>query len=202
MALNDTLDQLRNFDFNDLDFSNPGIWPTPVKIIALVIVFAIVIAGGYFALLTDKQTELERLQAREASLKQEMTNKWDQSVSLEALRAQRDEINARFGALLRQLPGDTEVPGLLEDITLTALDSGLSIERIELQAERRAEFYVELPMTIQVSGSYHNIGGFVSGVANLSRIVTLHDFTLAPQGSPDNLRMTIQAKTYRYQEGR
>jgi type IV pilus assembly protein PilO len=202
MALSDSIQQLRDINLSELDLNNIGSWPGVVKAGALLIVFAIMLALGYFLLLTDKQSELERLQAREDNLKQEMTSKFDQSVALEALRAQRDEINERFGALLRQLPGDTEVPGLLEDITFTALDNGLLIERIELEQEKKAEFYVELPMTITVSGGYHNIGAFVSGVANLSRIVTLHDFSIAPQGSPDSLRLTILAKTYRYQEGR
>jgi type IV pilus assembly protein PilO len=202
MALKDTLEQLRGIELSELDFNNVGAWPGVVRGGALTIVFVLVLAGGYFLLLTDKQSELERLQAQESGLKQEMTSKWDQAVNLEALRQQRDEITDRFGALLRQLPSDTEVPGLLEDITLTALDNGLQIESIELQPERQAEFYIELPMTITVAGGYHNIGAFVSGVSNLSRIVTLHDFTIAPQGSADNLRMTILAKTYRYQETR
>jgi type IV pilus assembly protein PilO len=202
MALKDSLEQLRTLELSELDFNNVGTWPGVVKGGALLLVFGIVLAGGYFLLLTDKQSALERLQTQEANLKQEMTSKWDQAANLEVLRRQRDEINERFGALLRQLPSDTEVPGLLEDITLTALDNGLQIESLELQQERQAEFYIELPMTITVQGGYHNIGAFISGVANLSRIVTLHDFTIAPQESPDNLRMTILAKTYRYQESR
>jgi len=103
-----------------------------------------------------------------------------------------------FGALLRQLPSDTEVPGLLEDITRTALDNELKIESISLQSERQTEFYVELPIDIVVEGDYHKIGSFVSGVANLSRIVTLHDFVIAPQNSSMELKMVIMAKTYRY----
>ncbi len=202
MALQDSLDQLRNFELGDLDVNNIGAWPTPVKAIVLLIVFAIVLGGGYFFFLTDVQNRLERLQNQEVTLKRDMETKWDQAANLDLLRQQRDEINERFDAILRQLPTDTEVPGLLEDITLTALDNGLQISSIDLQAERRAEFYIELPMTITVSGGFHDIGAFVSGVANLSRIVTLHDFTIAPQSSPENLRMTILAKTYRYQEDR
>ena len=109
-------------------------------------------------------------------------------------------MQATFGALLRQLPSDTEVPGLLEDITRTALDHELTIESITLQPERRTEFYVELPIDIVVGGDYHKISSFVSGVANLSRIVTLHDFKIAPASSPTDLKMTILAKTYRYLE--
>ncbi len=202
MALQDTLDQLRNLDVNDLDINDIGSWPAVVKGLLLFILFALVLVGGYFLMLTDKQTQLEAAQRQETTLKQEMTSKWDQAANLAEFRRQKEEINERFGTLLRQLPSDTEVPGLIEDITRTAVDNQLQIESIDLQAERRSEVFIELPMNITVSGEFHNIGAFVSGVANLSRIVTLHDFTIQPQGSPDNLRMTIQAKTYRYQEGR
>ena len=107
-------------------------------------------------------------------------------------------MEATFGALLKQLPSDTEVPGLLEDITRTAIDNELVIESIDLQPERRTEFYVELPIDIVVEGDYHKIGAFVSGVANLSRIVTLHDFEVRPESSVNHLKMNILAKTYRY----
>ena len=107
-------------------------------------------------------------------------------------------MEATFGALLKQLPSDTEVPGLLEDITRTAIDNELVIESIDLQPERRTEFYVELPIDIVVEGDYHKIGSFVSGVANLSRIVTLHDFDVKPESSVNHLKMSILAKTYRY----
>ncbi len=103
-----------------------------------------------------------------------------------------------FGALVKQLPSDTEVPGLLEDITRTAIDNDLTIESIDLAQERITEFYAELPIDIIVEGDYHKIGSFVSGVANLSRIVTLHDFNITPSGSVQNLTMNIRAKTYRY----
>jgi type IV pilus assembly protein PilO len=109
-------------------------------------------------------------------------------------------MEATFGTLLKQLPQDTEVPGLLDDITRTALDNELTIESIDLQTEKQLEFYVELPIDIVVEGNYHKIGSFISGVAALSRIVTLHDFQLEPQGSPINLKLKILAKTYRYLE--
>ena len=201
MALQDTLEQLQNFDLGDLDMNNVGSWPTPVKVIVMVLVFAAVVGGGYYALLTDKLATLERAEVKETDLRQEYERKSADAANLEAYRAQKAEMEATFGALLRQLPSDTEVPGLLDDITRTALDNELTIESIELQAERKTEFYVELPIDIVVEGSYHKIGSFISGVANLSRIVTLHDFVVTPQdGNPDDLRMTILAKTYRYLE--
>ena len=109
-------------------------------------------------------------------------------------------MEATFGALLRQLPSDTEVPGLLEDITLTALDNGLKILSVDLETERAAEVYVELPITVTVEGGYHQFGQFVSGVSSLPRIVTLHDFRIVPKTGPTDLTMTILAKTYRYLE--
>lgn len=200
MALQDTIEQLQNFDFNELDVNNIGSWPTPVKAILMMILFVAVLGGGYYLHLTDKQTMLERVEVEEVNLRKDYESKSRQAANLDAYRRQREEMKATFGALLRQLPSDTEVPGLLEDITRTAVDNELTIESINLQNERQTEFYVELPMDIVVEGSYHKIGSFVSGVANLSRIVTLHDFKIAPQDSRQHLKMTILAKTYRYLE--
>jgi type IV pilus assembly protein PilO len=198
MALQDTLDQLQNIDFNDLDFNNIGSWPTAIKVVLMVVLFSAVMGGGYFYYLTDKQETLERAEAKEVDLRQDYKHKREQAANLDAYRVQKRKMEETFGALLKQLPSDTEVPGLLEDITRTAVDNELKIESIDLKAERLTEFYVELPINIVVSGDYHKIGSFVSGVANLSRIVTLHDFIIAPQSTDQDLKMTIMAKTYRY----
>jgi type IV pilus assembly protein PilO len=198
MALQDTLDQLKNFDVGDLDINDIGIWPAAVKAIILAVLLIGVLAAGYFFYLTDKQDVLTHVQAEETTLKSEYESKAFQAANLQQYREQQTEMEARFGTLLRQLPSDTEVPGLLEDITLTALNHGLKIESIDLQPERRAEFYVELPITVTVNGDHHDLGSFVSGVANLSRIVTLHDFSIVPETSPGDLKMSILAKTYRY----
>jgi len=200
MAWQDTLEQLRSIDFNDLDLNNIGSWPTVVKGILMTVLFAAVIGGGYFYYLTGKQETLNRAQAQEVDLRKDYEKKREQAANLDAYRQQKQEMEATFGALLRQLPSDTEVPGLLEDITRTALDNELRIESIDLKPERQTEFYVELPIQIVVEGDYHKIGAFVSGVANLSRIVTLHDFVITPQTGPQDLKMTILAKTYRYLE--
>ena len=200
MALQDTLDQLRNFDLGDLDVNNIGAWPTPVKAILLLLIFIAVIGGGYYVYLTDKQKALDLAASKESELRLDYEKKSFQAANLDAYWKQKEEMEATFGALLRQLPSDTEVPGLLEDITRAALDNELTIESIDLEAEKRTEFYVELPIDIVVEGDYHKIGAFVSGVANLSRIVTLHDFRIAPQKTAQNLKMTILAKTYRYLE--
>ncbi len=198
MSLQDTFEQLQSFDFNDLDVNNIGSWPGVVKIILMLLVFSIVFGGGYYYYLTDKQTLLARAESKETNLRNDYEKKAAQAVNLDAYRAQKIQMEKTFGALVKQLPSDTEVPGLLEDITRTAIDNDLTIESIDLATEKITEFYAELPIDITVEGDYHKIGSFVSGVANLSRIVTLHDFNIVPAGSVQNLKMNIRAKTYRY----
>lgn len=200
MALQDSLKQLQGLDLSELDLNNVGSWPGIVKAIAMVIVLALVLGGGYYFHLTEKQTTLERVQATERTLRADYESKSFQAANLEIYRQQKLEMEETFGTLLRQLPSDTEVPGLLEDITRAALENELKIESITLQAERPSQFYVELPIDIVVEGDYHRLGQFVSAVASLSRIVTLHDFTIAPQQRSEGLKMTILAKTYRYLE--
>ena len=197
MAVQDALEQLQNFDLSDLDVNNIGAWPNPVKIILMVVSFTVILGAGYYFYLTDKQALLDRAEAKELELRKDYEFKAEKAANLEEYRSQKQEMEATFGALLKQLPQDTEVPGLLDDITRTALDNELTIESIDLQAERQLEFYVELPIDIVVEGNYHKIGSFVSGVAALSRIVTLHDFELEPQDSTTNLKRRILAKTYR-----
>lgn len=136
------------------------------------------------------------------TLKEQFSSKAYQAANLEAYKEQMQEMEVSFGALLRQLPSDTEVPGLLEDITRTGLGSGLEFEEIKLLPEVAQQFYIELPIQIKVTGGYHDLATFVSGVASLPRIVTLHDFELAPvsAGNSSRLSMQIMAKTYRYND--
>ena len=197
MALQDTLDQLKDFDISELDANNIGAWPNPIKLILVVLVFVLLLAAGYFFYLTNKQQSLEIAQDQELEFKTEYEDKASQSANLEEYRQQKVEMEATFGNLLRQLPSDTEVPGLLEDITLSALSHNLKIGTINLQPEAKAEFYIELPIDISVEGGYHDLGAFVSSVASLSRIVTLHNFEIVPIGNAA-LQMNILAKTYRY----
>ena len=130
MALQDTIEQLRNFDIGDLDINNIGSWPAAIKGIVMLLLFVGVLGGGYYAYLTDKQTMLDVVEAKEVNLRQDYESKAFKAANLEAYRKQRDEMEATFGALLKQLPSDTEVPGLLEDITRTAIDNELVIESI------------------------------------------------------------------------
>ena len=189
MALQDSFDQLKSIDVNNLDFSNMGSWPGAVKAVMVVGLFLLILSAGYYWFITDKQAQLSRAESQEIKLRKSYEDKAQLAANLDALRIQK------------QLPSDTEVPGLLEDITRTAIDNDLQIESIDLQPEQRTEFYIELPMKIVVEGGYHKIGAFVSGAANLSRIVTLHDFMIEPlKGNLQQLRMEIVAKTYRYVE--
>jgi len=200
MALMDSLKQLQGLELSDLDINNIGSWPAAIKGIIMVLLLAAVVGAGYYLHLTEKRVTLARVQGEEQTLRREFEDKSQQAANLDIYRQQKVEMEETFGTLLRQLPSDTEVPGLLEDITRAALDNELKIESITLQAEKPSQFYVELPIDISVEGNYHRLGQFVSAVANLSRIVTLHDFTIAPQQRAEGLKMTIQAKTYRYLE--
>jgi type IV pilus assembly protein PilO len=202
MAFEDTLRSMRDFDLTDLDFENVGSWPAPVKIIIFAVVLVGVLVAGYYYHVEELQQQLAKEEAQEEKLKQEYEKKAFQAANLDAYRQQMVEMEESFGALVSQLPSDTEVPGLLEDITNKGLLNGLNIASIDLQREIAREFYVELPIAIVASGSYHDLGAFISGMAGLPRIVTLHDFNISAKGGDaNNLQMRIIAKTYRYKDG-
>lgn len=202
MAFEDSMRSLREFDINSLDFDNVGSWPLPVKMFIWVFLLVAVLAAGYYYHIKDMQIALAKVEAQEVSLKKDFEKKAFQAANLDAYRQQMVEMEESFGALVSQLPSDTEVPGLLEDITNKGLLNGLEIASIDLQKETAREFYVELPIAINASGSYHDLGAFISGMAGLPRIVTLHDFTINAKGDDaNNLSMRIVAKTYRYKDG-
>ncbi|HLD67901.1 MAG TPA: type 4a pilus biogenesis protein PilO [Pseudomonas sp.] len=202
MSLSASLENLRKVELSELDINNLGSWPGPVKVIACFLVLVVVLALGYNFHLKDLQAQLDRQRGEEVTLKEQFSTKAFQAANLDAYKEQMKEMQVSFGALLRQLPSDTEVPGLLEDITRTGLGSGLEFEEIKLLPEVAQQFYIELPIQISVVGAYHDLGTFVSGVASLPRIVTLHDFEIKPISaeSASKLRMSIVAKTYRYNE--
>ncbi|MCP3908556.1 MAG: type 4a pilus biogenesis protein PilO [Oceanicoccus sp.] len=200
MSFNDAIQELKDFDVNDLDLENVGSWPIMIKTIVWVAVFIGVLAAGYFYDVADLQNELAKSEKKEQDLKSQFERKAFQAANLKAYRKQMEEMEESFGALISQLPSDTEVPGLLEDITNKGLASGLEISSITLGNERAEEFYIELPIQIEVSGNYHDLGSFVSGIAGLPRIVTLHDFQIAKQKDSSALTMKITAKTYRYKD--
>ncbi|QSP96088.1 type 4a pilus biogenesis protein PilO [Marinobacter salinisoli] len=202
MSLADSMKSLNELDLSDLDFNNAGIWPAPVKAIFALIVFGLILGGGYWFFVKDKYAQLERVEQTEQELRQAYEQKAFRVANLEVFKAQMAEMEETFGALVRQLPSETEVPGLLEDITNTALGSGLELQEVKLQPERQRDFYAELPINIRVSGSYHELASFVSSVASLPRIVTLHDLTIKPiSGEAEQLDMQVVARTYRYRAG-
>lgn len=199
------LDQLQN-SFKGLDPENIGSWPLAARGLVWILIVVVIGLGGYVAFVSDKTNELDTARQEEATKKQEFENKAFKSANVAAYKKQLKDMEDSFGALLRQLPKDTEVPGLLEDITHTGVGSGLEFETIDLQSEKTMDFYAELPIKIRVKGDYHSFGGFVSGLAALPRIVTLHDFKISPlvtgkkagDFGPPILEMEITAKTYRY----
>ena len=202
MNLKESLKSLQQVDFNDLDVNNIGSWPVAVRGIVCVLLFVLVLVLGYFLHLTTLQDDLERQKREEVTLREQFESKVRQAANLEAYKEQMLIMEASFDALLRQLPSDTEVPGLLEDITSAGLNSGLEFEEIKLQPEIAQQFYIELPIQIKVFGGYHELATFVSAVASMPRIVTLHDFAIEPAkaGSSSRLAMNILVKTYRYRE--
>lgn len=191
---------------NTLDPQNIGSWPLAVKIFIYILVFVVVLIMGYMLDLSGIKANLESGKQTQVTLLGEFESKVFKAQNLEVYKRQLKDMEDSFGALLRQLPQDTEVPGLLEDITHTGIGSGVDFDSIELGVEGRKEFYLEQPINIKSHGDYHAFGAFVSGIAALPRIVTLHDFTIAPlsgvtnDGASPVLSLTIQAKTYRYSE--
>lgn len=198
MAAGKTIQELKNFDTADLTVDNIGIWPWPYKLLTLIIAFAVILVLVYFAKIKEMNSSLQTLKRQELTLKDEYEKKAFDAANLDELRQQMAELEKSFGALLKQLPLDTEVPGLLDDIDEVGRGSSIAMTNLDMEPERRAEFFVELPIRVIAEGGYHDFGAFVSGVAALPRIVTLHDFTLALQQNSGLLKMQIQAKTYRY----
>ncbi len=197
MSFQDNLKELKEIDFADLDIQQIGIWPKPVKMILLVSVVIVVLLSGYFFKVKDLRQQHQTEFRKETTLLQQYETKSFQAANLDAYRQQMIELDKTFGALLKQLPKDTEVLGLLEDITEVAYGSGLSMKSISLQPEKVSEFYIELPIKIDVTGDCHDFGSFVSGVTALPRIVTLHDYSIKNIDG-GLLNMVVEAKTYRY----
>jgi type IV pilus assembly protein PilO len=191
---------------NELDLSNLGEWPTPVKAIVTLIA-CIGLAVAVYYLDTESQlTRLDQEQRTEAELRQTFETKQRKAANLEAYRQQLEEMKESFGAMLRQLPDKTEVAALLVDVSQTGLAAGLEFQLFQPQGEQSKEFYAELPIDVQVTGRYHDFGRFISGLAALPRIVTIHDVkignTAGDKGDSgaDGAKLTLQAtvKTYRY----
>ena len=186
---------------NNLDPENIGSWPMPVKILIWVIACGVAGFLVFHLMLSDALANLDRVKSQETELMKTYESKAFQAANLDAYKEQMKEMEATFGVLLKQLPKDAEVPGLLEDISHTGLAAGLTFNSIALAPEESKEFYIELPIDIEVRGGFHAFGAFVSGVSALPRIVTLHDYEIAPPSvDSQELVMKVRAKTYRYKE--
>lgn len=192
------VEELKTLDINDV-----GRWPFVFRAAVIAIIFVAVSLGGiYFTILEDKKPELERAQEEEEALKLTFENKQKKAANYDAYRAQLDQIEQSFGTMLRQLPGETEIPSLIVDISQTGLAAGLQEKLFRPEAEIPKDFYAEKPIRIQLNGSYHEIANFVSGIAALPRIVTLHNINITreDQSSYDRLSLEVVAQTYRYIE--
>ena len=194
------IEQLRTLDPRD-----PGRWPASVRVFFVGLIFLVCAAFAWYLLVwSQDRPELLKAEADEQSLRQQFETKQQRAANLDAYKAQLAEMERSFGAMLRQLPGRTEVPNLLVDISQTGLAAGLQEKLFQPGPEVDKGFYAELPIRIRLVGSYHEFGKFVSGIAALPRIVTLHDIQITPVSDRgagfDNLTMDVTAKTYRYIE--
>lgn len=186
-------------ELNELDLSNIGDWPAVVKAILVLILCALVAVGWYFLDIEDQYKSLTKQEGIEQELRVDFEGKQAKAANLDAYRAQLAEMQQSFGAMLRQLPNRTEVADLLVDVSQTGLAAGLEFELFQPQGEVPKDFYAELPIRIRVIGDYHEFGEFVSGLAALPRIVTIHDVEIRPRSKEgDMLVLEATARTYRY----
>ena len=199
------LEDLKNFDINQLrslDPKNMGGWPLPLRIGVLVGLYIAILVGGYYFIIQDLRDQYSGLQDKEVKLKADFESKALQAANLDIYKKQLDDMQTSFGTMLRQLPGQTEIPSLLQDISQAAQVDGLKQDLFRPGGEAPKDFYSEKPIELILEGGYHQFGKFVSDVATLPRIVTLHNISIKPASGPgtDNLIMTLTAKTYRYLE--
>lgn len=199
-----TLDDLRALDINDI-----GRWPGVFQAVAVALLCLLLAAAGYWFVIKGQMQNLEQVRAEEKDLRVRFEVRQRKAAGLELYKAQLAEMEERFGAMLRQLPGRKEVASLLQDVSQLRVSSGLEEQLFQPQAERKKDFYAELPIRITLLGDFHQYGDFAEGVAALPRIVTLHDIVLKRPGAnrrggagsfKSPLLMTATARTYRYLE--
>lgn len=186
--------------FNDIDFENIGGWPKQVKIVFAAILAICVFVASYFLVISDAIDVLTVEQNKEVQLREDFKSKYQLAANLKLYREQLAQMEVQFAELLKMLPSQNEMPGLLDDLTFVATDTGLKINSLDWEQEIQRDFYIEFPIKMSVSGDYHQLGNMVSGVAKLPRIVSLHDFVIKRDAS-GSLSMDILAKTYRFKEG-
>jgi len=188
-------------DLKSLDPNDPGRWPLPVRAGLVALCFFVVSAALFYVFVwTDQKPRLDQAATEEQDLRTQFQTKHSKAVNLAVYQQQLADIERSFGALLRQLPGKTEVPSLLVDISQVGVGAGLEEKLFQPSPEIKKDFYAELPIKIKLTGSYHQMGEFVSGIAALPRIVTLHEMTIKPESkdSYDFLSFELTAKTFRY----
>jgi type IV pilus assembly protein PilO len=198
MGLREQLQALNEIDVAELDLSELGLWPAPARWALGVFLFALTLFAGYVLFLAPARESLAQLERKALELREAIETQAPYAAAVPQLRAQQVDIAERFNRLLRQLPSETEVPALLEDISRAGTDSGLRFRAIDLKPARQEPYYDVLPLEIRLEGGYHDLARFISGISGLSRIVTLHDFCLRPGGSNDVLQLQLEARTYRY----
>ena len=189
-------------DLKNLDPNNPGLWPKPIQIVIFVLLFIALLFAGWKFDITKKRDQLAKLEKREIQQIETLKVRQRKAANLNALKEQMKEMEISFGDMVRQLPNQTEVAGLLVDISQTGLGAGLEFKLFEPKAENPKEFYAVLPISINVVGNYHQFGEFISGLAQLPRIVTTHEINIKSNQSNEKARVPILemntiAKTYR-----
>lgn len=190
------LKELQNFDLSD--FAKIGSAPAAVRGLLAALVLGSVVGLGYYLHTRDQLDSLKNIESKELALKETFETKNHQAANLEAYKVQLAEMEKEFGTMLRQLPGKTEIPAVILDVSQTGLASGLKIMLFKPQSESTKGFYAEKPIQIRLRGNYHEMAKFSSGIASLPRIVTLHDIVLKPEQGTNKLIMDVTAKTYRY----
>lgn len=185
-------------ELKQLDTKNPGGWPWPFKIVAMLLIFALILVAGFFVFYQAQLDNLDKEEKKEVELKTVFVEKKKLAVNLEAYQQQRAEIEQAFGALLKQLPTRSEMDALLIDINQAGLGRGLQFDLFKPAAtENVTEFYAERPINLKVNGNYHDLGAFASDISKLPRIVLLNDLSIVT-GKDGILSMDAVAKTYRY----
>lgn len=185
-------------DFRNLNPRDIGGWPLAPRIATLVAIFVALLVAGWYFLWRDQLLELDSKRAEEVKLKEQFVSKKKQAVNLDLYQQQLNEIDLSFGALLKQLPNRTEVDALLVEVNQAGLGRGLQFELFRPGAEGKRDFYAELPVSIKVTGSYHDLGAFAADIGRMSRIVTLNNISITPLSGGDTLAMDAMAKTFRY----
>lgn len=184
--------------FQNLDPKDPSLWPVVPKFLLCLVITAGVVVGAWYGYLSSLQTDLEAAKNQETTLRQEYSTKLAKAVGLDALKAQRELVQQYVVQLEKQLPSKAEMAALLSDVNHAGMGRGLQFDLFRPGSESIKEYYAELPITVRVSGQFHDMGSFVSDVAHLSRIVTLNNISIEANAKGGGLVLDTQARTYRY----